>query len=305
MKTKGFTLILACLAIHANALNYSLLASNPKEIKWFNSNKGAYTELGFYSTTIKGISMIDFDISDHNIYGLKSANASNKESRYRVNLSNYINENINLNGFSLGMRWHYSNEVQGTIALRGAFGKHSSSFFQIGTSVSPILFTYKRFRFISEIEIGYTGSNFKVKNMQPLPDYHKHLRGENGFDLKPGDDLIFQNSDFYLQPGLTMQYAFNNSVLFYGNISFSKVLYTGKMSFYSSTSGGDHMMKSGSEHVVNTHELKSEVYNSNPNIIRTGPILTFGVSFNLRESDSQSPTCTPKKCSCCGQVIPD
>lgn len=269
----------------------------------FQPHHGGFFELGYYSTQVKSIGMNDFDISDSKIYGLKALDSNSKESRYRVPLSS-LPKAAFLQGFSLASRWNYSRYIQGTLSIKAAFGTHGISTVQFATSVSPILFTYKRVRLLSEFSIGGSSTSFDVYNMQPLPGYHPYFRGEDGFDVKPGDKLTITTGDNFFQAGITFQVALTKYTMFFVNVSKSYHINSSKMTVYSSTSGDDHKLKSGEEPIETANELKSEVSNPAPNYIRTYPVINIGFGFNIFDENKPEPK-PVKRCSCCGQVIPD
>lgn len=302
MKTKLLSLFILAYA-QAFPQTPAPLCKAADRALMFQPRHGGFFEIGYYSTQVKSIGTNDFDISDSKIYGLKALDSSSKESRYRVPLSS-LPQSVFLQGFSLATRWNYSKYVQGTLSIKAAFGKHGISTCQFATSVSPILVTYKRVRLLSEFAIGASSTSFDIYNMQPLQGYHPYFRGEDGFDVKPGDKLTITTSDKFFQAGITFQVALTRHTMFFANISKSFHISSGKMTVYSSTSGDDHKLKSGEEPIETANELKSEVSNPNPNYIRTYPVINIGFGFNI--FDENPPVSKPvKRCSCCGQVIPD
>lgn len=303
MKAKLFGLLILTSAQAFAQAPAPVCKSVANRAPMFQPHHGGFFEFGYYSTQVKSIGMTDFDISDSKIYGLKALDSNSKESRYRVPLST-LPKTAFLQGFSLASRWNYSKSVQGTLSIKAAWGQHGISTCQFATSVSPILFTYKRVRLLSEFAIGTSTTSFDIYNMQPMQGYHPYFRGEDGFDVKPGDKLTITTSDNFFQAGLTVQVALTKHTMVFANISRSYHLSSGKMSVYSSTSGDDHKLKSGEEPIETANELKSEVSNPNPNYIRTYPVINIGIGFNLFDDNPTQPK-PVKRCSCCGQVIPD
>lgn len=265
----------------------------------FKPKHGSFMEFGAYSASVKVTGISDFDISDSKIYGLKALDTNNNESRYRIAIGGLYAQPVRIYGFTSKIKWNYGRYLKGGVNF-AAGGAQGITQTQFGTLFSPVLLTYRRFRLLSEFEFGFFKTRFDVEDLQPLPGYYKYFRGENGFDLQPGDYITISNSNRYFQGGLNFQYALGRSTLLFTTISGSYSSQKGKMKIHNSSSKNELIW--GQEPVQVPNELSSGLSPNNISFKNTGLYLTLGISFNLYDNH-RNTTQEPRRCSCCGQIL--
>jgi len=298
-------MLFICHHAFSQDINGRPLCEKPKTI-WF-SNKCSF-DIGLYMPQVKGTGMQDFDISDCSLYGLRAQDPNSKESRFRIPLSNYFTSPMQLFGFYSALRWNYTQKVQGGISLRYA-GASGAEMVQCGLIISPQIFTYKRFRLVADFELGTSANSCKVSNLKPLDGYHPYLRAHEAFDLKAGSEVSIENTDVYVQYGLNLQYAITPHTKLFCSASIGSSRYKNNITI--STTPGDSKSSPATMYtddifIVRANEMSSANPTIQANLVRTGVMMSFGLMFDLSGYPQSATEDKPvKKCSCCGQVIPD